>query len=293
MGSKNGIAEWVISKMPKADNLYDLFCGGGAVTHAAMLTNKFRHVYMNDLNPFAELFVDAVRGKFHNENRWISRADFERLKSTEPYVAYCWSFGNNMKGYLYSPENEQVKKALWFAVMYDDWTLADTLGIPFKRTKCTDTKHRRLDIMRHWKKYVVPKIKSGKLNFDKRMELQRLERLQLNYTCGSYKDVAIKPDSVVYCDIPYRGTAKYTANEGGFNYTEFYDWAHAQTELTLISEYSMPKGFVCVGRQTKRNILSATANTKALERIFVPDNQAELYRDKMAQKLTNVAQPTD
>jgi hypothetical protein len=34
---------------------------------------------------------------------------------------------------------------------------------------------------------------------------------------------------------------------------------------------------VCVGAVAKRNILSATANTKSIERLFVPDNQIELY----------------
>lgn len=30
MGSKNKIAEWVLQYIPKADNFYDLFCGGYA-----------------------------------------------------------------------------------------------------------------------------------------------------------------------------------------------------------------------------------------------------------------------
>lgn len=32
MGSKNKIAEWILSYLPKAENLYDLFCGGCAIT---------------------------------------------------------------------------------------------------------------------------------------------------------------------------------------------------------------------------------------------------------------------
>lgn len=44
-----------------------------------------------------------------------------------------------------------------------------------------------------------------------------------------------------------------------------------------------PSDFVCVGAVTKRNILSATANTKAIERLFVPDNQLAMYRAKMGQ----------
>ena len=36
MGSKNKIAEWVLSYLPQADNFYDLFCGGCAITHCAI-----------------------------------------------------------------------------------------------------------------------------------------------------------------------------------------------------------------------------------------------------------------
>lgn len=278
MGSKNGIAEWVISKMPKSRKLYDLFCGGGAITHAALLTNKFGSVHMNDLNPMSRLFIDAAKGKYHNENRWISRAEFMAKKDTDAYIAFVWSFGNNCKTYLYDDENEKVKHALWNAVVFNDYALADELQIPFKRSKYKDTKQRRLDIMRHWKKY-------GKKLINNRMELQslesleRLQRLQslerLEYTNKPYNDVEIEPESLIYCDIPYKNTAEYAT--GGFNHSAFYKWAHEQTNLVMVSEYNMPSDFVCVAACAKRNTLSATANTKSIERLFVPDNQIELY----------------
>ena len=88
MGSKNFIAEWVLSKIPPRTNFYDLFCGGGAITHAALLAKKHRRFFMNDLNPFSALFFDAVSGKYHNETRWVSRETFEREKTKDPYIAF-------------------------------------------------------------------------------------------------------------------------------------------------------------------------------------------------------------
>ena len=39
----------------------------------------------------------------------------------------------------------------------------------------------------------------------------------------SYENVIIKnTDSVIYCDIPYKGTGEY--KEGGFNHDKFYEW---------------------------------------------------------------------
>ena len=48
MGSKNKIAEWVVSHFPEKKHFYDLFAGGCAVTHCAMLKRKW--TYTNHQN---------------------------------------------------------------------------------------------------------------------------------------------------------------------------------------------------------------------------------------------------
>ena len=103
-GSKNKIAEWVISNLPPGDVLVDLFAGGCAITHAALVSGNYKKVIANDITDVPSLFVDAVNGKFANEKRWISREDFFKHKDTEPYVSLCWSFGNNRRSYMYSKE---------------------------------------------------------------------------------------------------------------------------------------------------------------------------------------------
>jgi len=304
MGSKNSIVEWVIGNMPKAEHFYDLFCGGCAITHGALLTNKFKYIHANDLNPFSMLFLDAIKGKYHNENRWISREEFEAKKDSDAYIAMVWSFGNNNnKGYLYSPENEKIKHALWDAIMFNDYTLADKYGIPFKKTNYTNTKNRRLAIMAHWKKYIVPKIKKGQIKIgDERAELASLERLErlaslerlerleslerFTMSTGKYSDVKIKPNSLIYCDIPYRGTVEYTT--GSFDHQAFYEWALSQKELVMVSEYSMPNTFTRVASVSKRGILSSTANNKVIEGIYVPNSQVELWEKLTGKKAEKI-----
>lgn len=128
-GSKNKLAERIVSLMPKADHLIDLFCGGCAVSHCAMLRDKWPHIHINDIDwrPVT-LFVDALDGQYCDETRWISREDFFRLKDTDPYVAIVWSFGNNMRDYLYSQEIEPLKRAIHFAMFYGDYEPARELG---------------------------------------------------------------------------------------------------------------------------------------------------------------------
>lgn len=128
-GSKNKLAERIVRLLPKRTHLVDLFCGGCAVSHAALLMGKYEHIHINDINWMCPtLFIDALNGKYNNENRWISREDFFRLKDTDPYVAFVWSFGNNLRDYLYSREIEPLKKAIHYAIFFSDYSLGKELG---------------------------------------------------------------------------------------------------------------------------------------------------------------------
>lgn len=111
-GSKNKLAERIVALLPPATHLYDVFAGGCAITHAALLSGKFKEVHANDISDSVTLFEDALNGKYENESRWISREDFFRLKDSDPYVRIVWSFGNNQRNYLYSREIEPYKKAV-------------------------------------------------------------------------------------------------------------------------------------------------------------------------------------
>ncbi len=111
-GSKSKLAERIVALLPPAAHLYDVFAGGCAITHAALLSGKFKEVHANDISDSVMLFEDALNGKYENESRWISREDFFRLKDSDPYVRLVYSFGNNQREYLYGREIEPYKKAV-------------------------------------------------------------------------------------------------------------------------------------------------------------------------------------
>lgn len=145
-GSKNMICSRLAEAIPAAENFYDLFAGGCAVTHRMLLGGKFAHYHANDLDGQGlRLFADSVAGKYRDEKRWISREDFQRMKDTDPYVSCCWSFGNNQKDYLYSKEVEPWKKALHYARVFDDFSLMAAFGI--------ETDGSRADIVVHEEEY--------------------------------------------------------------------------------------------------------------------------------------------
>ena len=69
-GSKNLIANKLISVLPPAVNFYDLFAGGCAITHAAELSGKWKNLYANDIDGAGiRLFRDAIAGKYKDEKR--------------------------------------------------------------------------------------------------------------------------------------------------------------------------------------------------------------------------------
>lgn len=88
-----------------------------------------------------------------------------------------------------------------------------------------------------------------------------------------YRDVEILPDSVIYCDIPYRNTREYRNDT--FDHDAFYKWALRQTAPLFISEYWMPEEeFVCVAEFERASTFSATNNSlRKIERIFRPKHQ--------------------
>ena len=121
-GSKNRIAKRLVEALPAAPVLYDVFCGGCAVTHAAMLSGKYQRFVINDRRGWLpDAFRKAIHGGYAHEDRWISREDFERLKSTDAYAALCFSFGNDSRSYMYARSLERYKRALHYAIFWRDF----------------------------------------------------------------------------------------------------------------------------------------------------------------------------
>lgn len=280
MGSKNKIAKWVLSYLPKAENFYDLFCGGCAITHCALTQKKYQNYFINDIKgEMPQAFVDCISGKYNGDYRWISREDFEVLKGKgDMVVDVCFSFGNNWrKGYAYSKDKEPFKKALHYALLLNDYSLlAEFCDVDLKPLETIKDINKRYSAI---KKIITPEILLE--NMTRLQNLERLVRLGELSNYGrdvipsslSYDQIDIKPNSVVYCDIPYKATAKYNENE--FDYDRFYDWCLKQTQPVFISEYYMPESdFICIAAKQKTVAMCATNNSlKSVERLFIPKTQ--------------------
>ena len=256
-----------------------------------MLSKKYKNIYFNDIDPdMPKLFYDAIKGKYAKEKRWISREDFNQLKDKDAYVKIVWSFGNKGTNYLYGKEIEPYKKAWWYAVMYDDFSLFWKLGINIPKIKAKTYKEKRIKIGQWLKTYSKQKTYDNRTQALERLErlqslqsLEALERLQsLTFSIGSYDEVDIKKDSVIYCDIPYENTAEYVS--GSFNHKKFYDWACNQEELVVISSYDISdKRLQRVFNVKKNSNLQGGSGKTKNEGLFIPKKQIPLW-NKLTEK---------
>lgn len=283
MGSKNTIAHKIIEYLPKTENFYDLFCGGCSITHCAMLSKKYKNIYFNDIDKdMPKLFLDSIKGKYKNEKRWISREDFDREKNQSAYIRCVWSFGNKGTNYLYGKEIEPYKKAYWFAVMYDDFSLLWALGINIPKIKAKTYKEKRLAIARELKKLKKDSRDQALERLERLQSLQSLEALErlqsLQMSTKSYDEVPIKENSILYCDIPYENTAEYV--NSGFNHKKFYDWACNQKQLVVISSYEISDNRFkrVINLKKNSNLQGGYGNVKN-EGLFVPKCQLQLWEE--------------
>lgn len=66
------------------------------------------------------------------------------------------------------------------------------------------------------------------------------------FRCGSYLNLDIPKNSLIYCDPPYEGTTRYRDR---FDHKAFWDWCRNKVKeghTVFISEYSAPNDFECI-----------------------------------------------
>ena len=251
-GSKNQIAEKIIKYLPNGKRLVDLFGGGGAISHCASLSYKWESVLYNELNPLVcKGFRMAINGEFKNEKRWISHEEFMRLRDTDPYVAICFSFSNDLRSYAYSKDVEPFKEALHYQKVFNDKSLM-------------------------WR---FRGNRDGRLqNLDSLMRCESLARLQnikeiegtdIDITNQSYLSYEYQPGDVVYCDPPYEDT--WCGGYSGFDNEEFYKWVETRDYPVFFSTYESDKlnsRFIKCWEEDKKVIAGADNSLTKRECIY-------------------------
>ena len=297
-GSKNQIAKWLIDQLPPAETFVDLFFGGGAVTHAALLSGKYKRFIINDIDErLPKLFLECAYGKHTVESHpeWISREEFERKKDADIYTALVWSFGNNKTGYIYGKDVEDFKKQLHRAVFKGFADGLASYGFNIKISGNSPTERYRV-IKPQIKRQKAERFQTELQTLEALNRLEALERLQslealerLQAFGTDYRDIQIPPNSLIYCDIPYGDTDCSGYGGGAFDHNAFYEWALQQDNI-FISEYSMPSNFIEIANTEKVVLSAANGNSNtATERLYTNrrtyDRMSQRQKDVIASNL--------
>ena len=200
-GSKNAIAEKIIEFLPSGRRFVDLFGGGSAISHCAVLSGKWQKVLYNEYNPLlVDLIKRAINGDFKNEKRWISREDFFKLKEKDGYIKYCWSFSCAGINYLYSKEIEHWKKALHYARVLGDTSLFAEFGIKTDGNR-NDIQKNKEEYKRKYIGWYLKNVLNSQADFEKlRDNLQgkikkQKEELRL-YLCDALEKSGLKKSDI-------------------------------------------------------------------------------------------------
>ena len=108
------------------------------------------------------------------------------------------------------------------------------------------------------------------------IEKQRKNLQGIKFKCCSYDELNMNIKGyVIYCDIPYKGTLKYTTD---FDYEKFYKWCKemSKNNIVLISEYWMPEEFECIWE--KKTTVRIDSNKKSKDKKMERIEKLFIYR---------------
>ncbi len=254
-GSKNKIATQIVEHFPPADTFVDLFFGGGAVTHAAMLSGKFHNFLANDLRKTPQAWNRAVEGIGNEYDRFVSKEEF--LASDDMIVKMIWSFGSSCKSYAVTGIHELAARM----IMSDSVEGRYSAWLKFLKIVEARGSNGLYDCAQH-----VHAVTT----------LRWLKDLRGNSPVTpsniDYREVEIPKDSVVYADPPYKGTAQY---DNRFDHDAFWKWCRTREFPVYISEQEAPDDFVQIFSIQKVISFTRSSGWKRNEGLFLHKKWAQ------------------
>ena len=240
MGSKSRIAKHIIpiilSNRKKNQWWVEPFVGGGNMIDKV----KGKRIGY-DINRYTIEALTDIRDNVYDlpkNNMQFTEIDYNKLKLNDEYkhkgyAGYTFSYGGKWLG-GWRRDNKSI-------------THPERVLIPDLRTQIRD--------------YVQDAYNNA---YKQHCKLQNAILEQ-----SDYQSIKLPQNSLIYCDPPYKNTTKYSNN---FDHKRFYRWcrikAH-QGHTIYISEYEMPKDFICVWQKDiHNNLAKQTGSKKRTEKLF-------------------------
>lgn len=92
----------------------------------------------------------------------------------------------------------------------------------------------------------------------------------IDFRTGSYDELEIPNNSIIYCDIPYKDTKQYSTSKD-FDHDKFWQWCRDMSSnghKVFISEYQAPNDFNCIWEKEVTNSMNTSKTYKPTEKLF-------------------------
>jgi len=106
------------------------------------------------------------------------------------------------------------------------------------------------------------------------IEKQIPKMIGVGFDNKNFIELDIPKKSIIYCDIPYKGTKQYSFSKD-FNHDEFWMWCREMKNKghqVFVSEYNAPDDIECVWSKEVKSSLSANGvsggNKNSIEKLF-------------------------
>lgn len=301
-GSKNTIREFVyntiynnpIGGKKEYTHFYDVFGGGGAITHIMLEKSTIPHIHINDRLKSVEVFMAFATNTFEQQfgsldkhclytrDQYKAKIAKEGWTAENVWLALIYGFNSGL-GHSYGVGEENMKTTL-----YQTRTFLEAVN------KCglslTEALQQDKNCGELYKQYTGEDggTYSGRI-------LQRMKRCvciasslkdkdvehRLTYSELDYKELKIEDGSLVYLDPPYLNRTGYdykqsSVKQRDFDYNEFYKWCEdlAGRCDVYMSSLEAPEHWALVAERLSR-FSSGQGNgpggsVKCQEKIFKP-----------------------
>jgi len=131
---------------------------------------------------------------------------------------------------------------------------------------------------------------NGYANGSRKELLRKLSSLySVLFFFSDYRSPPPQSECLIYADPPYKNTEGYSGSSFEFDTSEFWQTVRSWVTVghtTIISEYAAPDEFVCVREmETKTDLNTSNGKDPRIERLFMHESQAHLYRENVPEQL--------
>lgn len=249
-GSKNTIGEFVYNTIynnplngkKEYTHFYDVFGGGGAITHIMLEKSTIPHIHINDRLKIVEVFMAFATNTFEQQfgsldkhclytrEQYKAKIEKEGWTVENVWLSIIYGF-NSALGHSYGFGENNMERNLYYARTFLKAVNKQGLSL-------TEALQEDKNIVELYKQYTGENCDHYLVRI-----LQRIKRCvciasslkdkdvehRLTYSELDYKDLKIEAGSLAYLDPPYFNKSGYDYKQGrlkqkDFDYNEFYKW---------------------------------------------------------------------